>query len=138
MTRINCGIPVQNLNRKHLLAEHREIKRIPNLIKKGKYNLKGKPDEFTLNKGHVKFFYDKLKYLHLRYKSLYKECLRRGYEVQSFEESFENLPKELYNMYKPSPKDSLILKIRIKEKLHNQLEKERVKFSKIKIRAIGN
>ena len=30
MTRINCGIPPEELSDKHLLAEHREIKRIPN------------------------------------------------------------------------------------------------------------
>jgi hypothetical protein len=34
MTRINTGIPPKELTDKHLLAEHREIKRIPNCIKK--------------------------------------------------------------------------------------------------------
>jgi len=33
MTRINL-IPVSELTDEHLLAEHRELKRIPNLIKK--------------------------------------------------------------------------------------------------------
>ena len=63
MTRINAGIPVQQLNGKHLIAEHREIKRVPNLVR---YNIEkgnpisGIPPKFTLGKGHVKFFYDKL------------------------------------------------------------------------------
>ena len=39
MTRINL-INVEELTDQHLLAEHREIKRIPNVISKGKYSLK--------------------------------------------------------------------------------------------------
>ena len=58
MTRINVGIPPEELTDKHLLAEHREIKRIPNCIAKGKYNMDGIPDRFKLGKGHVKFFYN--------------------------------------------------------------------------------
>lgn len=34
MTRVNL-IPVESLTMQHLLAEHREIKRIPNVIKSG-------------------------------------------------------------------------------------------------------
>ena len=36
MTRINAGIPVEKLSDQHLLAEHREIKRIPNTKFTGK------------------------------------------------------------------------------------------------------
>jgi len=50
MTRINVGVPPKDLSRQHLLAEAREIKRIPNVISKGKYNLKNQPKEFTLFK----------------------------------------------------------------------------------------
>ena len=39
MTRINVGISPAELNDKHLIAEHREIKRIPNCVAKGKYNI---------------------------------------------------------------------------------------------------
>ena len=78
MTRINCGIPPAELVDKHLIAEHREIKRIPNCIKKGRYNLTGQPDKFTLGTGHVKFFYDKLGYLKRRYESIYKECITQA------------------------------------------------------------
>ena len=53
MTRINCGIPVEELTNKHLIAEHREIKRLPNCVVKGRYNLKGQPKLFTLGTGHV-------------------------------------------------------------------------------------
>ena len=113
MTRINCGIPSAELVDMHLLAEHREIKRIPNCIKKGKYKLDNIPDNFKLGTGHVKFFYNKLKYLHRRYISLYLECRARGFNVTNFEECFDNLPKELYNEYVPTPKDRLIIRKRI-------------------------
>lgn len=46
MTRINCGIPPSELTNKHLLAEHREIKRIPNAIAKGKFSMTNQPKEF--------------------------------------------------------------------------------------------
>ena len=47
MTRINVGIPPSELNDKHLIAEAREIKRVPNCVAKGRYNLKSQPKEFT-------------------------------------------------------------------------------------------
>lgn len=43
MTRINVGYGVRNLTRQHLLAEHREIKRIPNMISSGKGVIKKHP-----------------------------------------------------------------------------------------------
>ena len=60
MTRINAGILPKDLTSKHLIAEHREIKRIPNCVGKGKYNMDNIPDKFKLGTGHVKFFYNKL------------------------------------------------------------------------------
>ena len=74
MTRVNVGIKPSELIGKMLIAEHREIKRIPNIIKSGKYSMKGQPQLFTLGKGHVKFFYDKLEFLRKRYELLYTEC----------------------------------------------------------------
>ena len=59
MTRINSGVKPSELTDKHLLSEAREIKRIPNLIKKGRYSMVDQPKTFRLGKGHVKFYYDK-------------------------------------------------------------------------------
>lgn len=116
MTRVNCGIPPKELSNKHLIAEHREIKRIPNAIKNGKAIIKNIPIEFTLGKGHVKFFYNKLKYLHNRYNKIYKECKNRGFNVTYFGESFTNLPNELYKNYYPTNKDKKIVIERIRKK----------------------
>ena len=118
MTRINVGIPPIELTDKHLLAEHREIKRIPNCIAKGKYNMDGIPDRFKLGTGHVKFFYNKLLYLYHRYIKLYKECIKRGFNVQWYGSAWNNVPQELMNYYQPTDIDREIIKKRINEKLN--------------------
>jgi deoxyribonuclease (pyrimidine dimer) len=118
MTRINVGIPPAELTDKHLLAEHREIKRIPNCIAKGKYNMDGIPDKFKLGTGHVKFFYNKLEYLFVRYVKLYLECKNRGFNVQNYSKAWDNLPEELLNHYEPTDIDREIIRERINEKLN--------------------
>lgn len=118
MTRINVGLLPSELTDKHLIAEHREIKRIPNCIKKGRYKLDGIPEEFKLGTGHVKFFYNKLKYLHNRYDSLYMECIKRGFKVTDYNEAFEELPIELYNDYQSTDVDRKLVLDRIAEKLN--------------------
>lgn len=116
MTRINAGIPPKQLSNKHLMAEHREIKRIPNCISKGKFNLNGQPKEFTLGIGHVKFFYDKLLYLKKRYESIYEECINRGFNVTYYGEAWNGVPIELMNDYIPTDRDIKIIKQRIAER----------------------
>ena len=116
MTRINVGIPPAELVNQHLIAEHREIKRIPNCIAKGKYNMEGIPDKFKLGTGHVKFFYNKLLYLKNRYISLYDECIKRGFNVQNYIAAWDNVPEELMNDYKVEDNDIKIIKQRIDER----------------------
>ena len=65
MTRINL-VPPEELCDQHLLAEHRELTRIPNAVAKGKYHLKGQPAEYKLGEGHVRFFFNKLAFLKKR------------------------------------------------------------------------
>jgi hypothetical protein len=113
MTRINAGIPPQQLSRQHLIAEHREIVRIPNTIKSGKAVVKDIPASFTLGKGHVKFFYNKLKYLHERYDQLYAECIKRGYNMTWFGEAFTGLPEHLYKGYRPTKEAIALIEERI-------------------------
>ncbi len=116
MTRINVGIPPADLVNQHLIAEHREIKRIPNCIAKGKYNMEGIPDKFKLGTGHVKFFYNKLLYLKNRYTSLYNECIKRGFNVQNYISAWDNVPQELMNDYEVEANDIIIIKKRIDER----------------------
>jgi len=116
MTRINCGISPSELSRQHLLSEHREIKRIPNNIKKKKAVIKDIPNTFKLGPGHIKFFYDKLLYLKKRYIELYNECIKREYNVQSYLSAWDDIPDELMNDYIPTENDIKIVKERIKER----------------------
>jgi hypothetical protein len=122
MTRINCGILPSELSTKHLVAELREIKRIPNHIinNKDNLNLKGIPNKFTLGTGHVKFFYNKLEYLYKRYKSLYYEAkIIRKFNISDYSESFEKAMlyrKDLTNNYIETNEDRNILIVRLKER----------------------
>lgn len=116
MTRINVAIKPAELPDKLLLAELREIKRIPNTIRNGRYNMSGIPEKFTLGTGHVKFFYDKLQYLLNRYISLRQEAVRRGFNVSDFTAAWEGVPPELMNDYDETLRDREILIQRIEEK----------------------
>ena len=79
MTRINIVHP-SILSRQHLLAEWHEIGRIITLAEGG-VDPKEIPERYTLGKGHMKFFADKLGYITLRMSWLAKEMKLRGYQV---------------------------------------------------------
>jgi len=115
MTRINLIHPSE-LTDQHLLAEHREIKRIPNVISSGKYSLQWAPSEYTIGTWHVKFFYDKLSFLRDRYESIYEECIKRWFQVVRYSESFVHI-EWLDNWYTTNKEAIQISKRRIQEKL---------------------
>lgn len=85
MTRINSGINPNKLHRAHLIAELREITMVPASLKRSLKTktanevMRSVPKKFTLNAGHVKFFYNKLGYLQKRFNLLCDEMDRRGY-----------------------------------------------------------
>ena len=120
MTRINTGIHPTELSRQHLIAEHREIKRIPNQIKVGKLfknrDYSKIPSDFKLGAGHVMFFADKLKYLHKRYKLILKECRARGYNMTDYNDAWDGVPSELYNDWKETPESRSLIQQRILER----------------------
>lgn len=78
MTRINCVSPSELVD-KHLLAEYRELPRVFALARAPRSG-EAFPSEYTLGRGHVTFFYDKLGYLANRHSQLVKEMLRRGFK----------------------------------------------------------
>ena len=133
MTRINT-IPVSELSRQHLLAEHREIKRIPNTIKSGKAVIKNIPAEFTLGTGHVKFFYDKIGFLKKRYKEIHAQCLHRNYDMEDYSESFEGIDKYLMNDWTPTEESKRLIRQRIVENnIKSDIKKQKKKMLKVKI-----
>lgn len=88
MTRINL-VPVQELSNQHCFSEWREIKMIPKALARSlKTQSREKvekkiPKKFTLNTGHVLFFYDKGAYLKNRYEELTQELLRRNFKINT-------------------------------------------------------
>jgi len=118
MTRINSGIHPRFLTAKHLIAEHREIKRIPNVVKSGKFNMDNQPLNFTLGTGHVKYFYNRQKYLYRRYKLIYQECINRGYDVQDYSNCWDDLKNTIYfNDWTETIESHILIKERIRERL---------------------
>lgn len=116
MTRINAGVNPMKLSRQHLLAEHREIKRIPNMVRQGRVNLNGIPEKFCLGTGHVKFFYNKLGYLLERYTAILTECRRRGYNVTNYAHAWDGIPDNLMGSWEPTREDYDLVMARIKER----------------------
>lgn len=117
MTRINCGVPPIELSDRHLLAEHREIKRVPNAVARGRCDLRRPlPEAFSLGAGHVRFFYDKLGHLLARYLELRAECLRRGFAVTDFSGAWEGVDPSLMGGYVPTPADTALVRTRIAER----------------------
>lgn len=116
MTRINSGIPVVRLTDAHLFAEYRELARIPNTIKSGRAVIKNIPKTYSLGKGHVKWYYPRLKYLHKRSDALYQELLRRKYNVEDYSSCFQSLPPELYNDWDDTEAKPILVE-RISERL---------------------
>lgn len=112
MTRINAGIPVEMLSDQHLLAEHREIKRIPNTT------FKSKPTEkFTLGSGHVLFFSNKPVFTFRRYVSLFIECHKRKFNVEDYSNNWVFDIGEYDSEYTPSQEDANIVIDRIVERV---------------------
>lgn len=119
MTRINVAVKPSELSDKHLLAEHREIKRIPNHVRKHLPDISNLPDQFTLGKGHVRFFYDKMEYLFDRYMEIYRECLNRGFNVTCYASAWNNIPDEYWGDYVHTKEDREIILSRIKERTYD-------------------
>tara|TARA_B110000116_G_scaffold266462_1_gene277237 strand:+ start:417 stop:821 length:405 start_codon:yes stop_codon:yes gene_type:complete len=122
MTRINI-IPVSELTDQHLIAEYREITMVPAALKRTLESKIGFKKEkiskkYTLNQGHVYFFYNKGKYLNNRYKQLILEMRSRGFYTDP-DRIFpkEMFPKALYNDWIPSKEEEIIIQERLKQKI---------------------
>ena len=123
MTRINIISPSE-LTDQHLIAEYREIFMVAGSLKRTLISKSGfveskVPKNYTLNNGHVYFFYNKGKYLYKRYNLIIKEMKSRGFKPD------ENriFPKDifimnnLFNDWEPNQSDIKIIRKRINEKI---------------------
>ena len=117
MTRINLVDP-QELTDQHLVAEYREIFMVGSSLVRSlaspNWNDNKIPKQFSLNKGHVSFFYDKGEYLYKRYLDLIDEMKRRGMNpdpARVFKR--EQWPDDKWNDWTPSEADKDIVRERI-------------------------
>ena len=123
MTRINSAIDVKCLTDEHLLAEHREIKRLPYCLEKAieSGSINNIPNKFTLGKGHVTFFLNKQRFVVLRYWEIYRECIRRNLNVKLYNQNWLNLPQNIlfenFRDYKPTLEERQLLIERITERI---------------------
>lgn len=129
MTRINL-VRAQDLSDQHLFAEWREIKMI---VPAAKRSLSSVPavqvykkisPNYTLNTGHVTFFYNKLVFLSERYSQLTDELLQRNFDITPFDfenRDFEFVWNSLYQVvWQPTKQDIQVNIDRITERLEER------------------
>lgn len=115
--RLNCGISVEKLTDEHLFAEQRELKMLPSLFKRiGFSSLNKAPKEFTLGKGHMLFGVYCPVYTLNRYKKVFAECIKRGYNIED-ESSRWDVYGEFQNDYEETGVERDILIERISERI---------------------
>ncbi|OXE37524.1 MAG: endonuclease V [Phenylobacterium zucineum] len=122
MTRINV-VPPAELHSKHLVAEYRELPRVFALVRAahergerpGTINA---PARYTLGRGHVKFFYDKLGWLTRRQKALIDEMIARGYKPTFLtpEDLSRDIDRVWLNEWTPDVEALMLNRQRIEER----------------------
>lgn len=129
MTRVNLIHP-RKLYDQHLMAEYREI---PMVIASLKRSLAAVdfdvtrlriPKAFTLNRGHVSFFYDKGEWLHRRYSKCVSELQDRGFDIDP---DSRNVDWAFYQQvglwstdWKPTKADKAVSRDRIRWKVRQK------------------
>ena len=128
MTRINSAIQPKCLTDEHLMAEHREIKRLP-------YNLKQAvrsgsvnkiPEKFVLGTGHVLFFVDKQNFLYKRYGEIWNELMDRGFSnITSYFDNWQHgdIDNRYWNDHTPTQEEHDLLIQRISQRIMESKKK---------------
>ena len=125
MTRINIIPPIE-LTDQHLVAEYREIFMVGSALQRSivsKYGVDSTriSKNYTLNTGHVYFFYDKGKYLYKRYLLLIEEMKNRGMNVDKTREFPKwKFPDEFFNDWIPSEDDFCVIRERISYRINQK------------------
>lgn len=122
MVRHNILCP-KVLTDQHLAAENTEIDMAVGYYRRYPKLDGTEPKFYTLGKGHIKFFKDKLLYLYKRQLKIRKEMIRRGFNTTLILNwSLDEFPKELHNDWKPYENDYIIIRERIIERLSKKPE----------------
>ncbi len=121
MSRVNVIDPAY-LADQHLLAEYLELPMVIGFLKRSLKSKSGLPKgstKYTLNGGHIIFFYDKGAFLERRYEALKVELRNRGFKLNpSRSPDFEIFQKNgLYNDWIPDTDALKVSQERITERI---------------------
>jgi deoxyribonuclease (pyrimidine dimer) len=117
MARVNVGVDPKLLTDQHLVAESVEITMITGQLRKQGYVIKSEiPKEFKMGTGHMNFFKNKLVYLKRRLDIVNNEMLRRGFKPGT-KIDLSEFPTEFHNDWTPDMSESMILRVRIADRL---------------------
>ena len=126
MTRINL-VPPEELADQHLVAEYREIFMVGSSLQRSlrsknwNTTINNLPEKFTLNTGHVKFFYNKGLYLENRYNDIVYEMMCRGMKPDGKRVwKLSQWPVELRGDWEPSSDDLMLIRERIKTRINQK------------------
>lgn len=119
MVRVNLISP-KALADQHLIAEYDEILMLLGYVRRYPVLVKEKiPKSYTLGKGHILFFKNKLSYLKRRHEALKAEMRRRGFAARK-SIVLSEFPDYLRNDWSPSKRDAAIIKKRIIKKIKSK------------------
>jgi deoxyribonuclease (pyrimidine dimer) len=117
MTRINC-VPPNWLRDKMLVAEYRELPRVFGLMRRYTGNCDDLPRQYVMGKGHVRFFYNKGKYLVNRQQVIIDEMIMRGFNPQYTDPAQLSIGvrSDLMGGWKPTKRDQRVNIERLKDR----------------------
>lgn len=115
MVRINLIEP-NRLADQHLIAEYNETLMLLGYVRRYP-KPENIPEKFTLGKGHIRFFKDKLLFLKKRHEILKKEMKKRGFAT-NITIDLSEFDQQLINDWKPEDDDKKIIKKRLIEKFN--------------------
>jgi deoxyribonuclease (pyrimidine dimer) len=132
--RINIIPPIELMDQ-HLMAEIREIKMLPkslvrSLKSKNGVNWDNLPKEYTMGKGHGKFFYNKLHFIENRFYDLLNEAKKRGFNLSDKTKSLydknydytEVIKSVMQCNFTPTPAALEVNRKRIKQRISERPE----------------
>lgn len=129
MTRINL-VPPSELSGKHLVGEYRELPRVVSLVRSQVAKGVKATDkqgrmiaEYTMGRGHVKFFYHRLGFIEKRFAELVEEMKLRGYKPRFETLPTRGIPDAWFGDYIPTREALAINRQRINERIKKSEER---------------
>ena len=112
-------VAVETLCDQQLAAEYNDVARYPYKLLNGdlRYDYDDRPAEYTVGKGHYKFFSDKLRWVFYRYQALFEECKRREIDVEYNWPTEGSLFLSAWNDWIPSPLALRVSRARIRDRM---------------------